>query len=89
MFTLRKISGAGIEMNFYLGKSYTLVTREKNPNDFEESCKVLHYDRTEVYGFISDEDGHTYALFPKQQNYVMANGKTVDHIASEYNLDKS
>lgn len=80
MFTLRKVSGDGIQMNFFLGKSYTLITQENNPNEFEEARKKLGYDSDEVYGFVSDHDGHIYGLFPKQQNYIMINGQTVDSI---------
>ena len=65
MFTLRKITGDGAEMNFYLGKSYTLITAERNPQDFEETRKVLGYDADETYGFASDEDGYSLVLFPK------------------------
>ena len=67
-------------MNFFLGKSYTLVTKELNPNEFKETREHLKYDEDEVYGFVSDENGHTFGLFPKQQNYIMINGKTVDYI---------
>lgn len=80
MFTLRKITGDGIEMNFYLGKSYTLITKENNPDQFEDTRKHLVYDVDEVYGFISGDDGNILGLSPKQQNYVMVNGKTVANI---------
>lgn len=80
MFTLRKITGNGAQINFYLGKSYTLLTKEHNPEEFEATRKHLGYDADETFGFVSDEDGHTFALFPKQQNYIMINGRTIDHI---------
>lgn len=80
MFTLRKMTGNGVQMNFYLGKSYTMVHHEKNPEEFEQARKKLGYDAEDVFGFVSDEDGHTFALFPKQANYIMINGKTVDYI---------
>lgn len=80
MFTLRKITGDGVELNFFLGKSYTLITEERNPKEFEEMRIHLKYDVGETYGFISGEDGNVLGLFPKQQNYIMINGQTVDHI---------
>lgn len=80
MFTLRKITGDGVELNFFLGKSYTLVTQEKNPKDFEETRKHLKYDEGETYGFVSDENGNVLGLFPKQQNFIMVGGKTVDNL---------
>ena len=33
MFTLRKITQTGVEMNFNLGDSYTLVTKYYKEND--------------------------------------------------------
>ena len=80
MFTLRKISGNGVELNFFLGRSYTLVTYDRNPKEFEELRVKMGYAVGEVYGFVSDDDGHTQSLFPKQNNYIMIGGKTIDHI---------
>lgn len=39
MFTLRKITQTGVEMNFNLGDSYTLVTKENSPEEFEKRFK--------------------------------------------------
>lgn len=80
MFTLRKIVGDDVQLNFYLGRSYTMVHHERNQKEFEELRKKLGYDEGEAFGFVSDEDGHTFALFSKQANYIMINGKTVDYI---------
>lgn len=85
MFYLRKITGDGVEMNFLLGKSYTLITQDRNKKEFEELREKLKYEVGETYGFISGEfltewQHNTLALFPKQQNYVMVAGKTIDHI---------
>jgi hypothetical protein len=80
MFTLRKITGDGVELNFFLGKSYTLILEDRNPKDFEELRTHMKYDVGETYGFVSDNDGNALALFPKQQNFIMVNGKTVDNV---------
>lgn len=80
MFTLRKITGDGVELNFFLGKSYTLITEDRNPKEFEEMRVKLAYGLDEVYGFVSDHDGQIQSLFPKQNNYIMIAGKTVDSI---------
>lgn len=87
MFTLRKISGDGVELNFFLGKSYTLITQDRTPKEFEESRLLFEYGSEEVYGFISDEGGKTLALFPRQQNYIMVDGKTVDYLKHTKNPD--
>lgn len=81
MFTLRKISGDGVEMNFFLGKSYTLVTQDKNPKEFEAMREHLKYEVGETYGFISGDDGNVLGLFPKQASFVMVSGRTVDNLS--------
>lgn len=81
MFTLRKITGDGVEMNFYLGKSYTLILQEKNPKEFQDMRQHLGYEPGETFGFISGDDGQVLGLFPKQSNYIMVGGKTVDYLS--------
>lgn len=39
MFALRKITNDGLEMNFSLGDSYTLVIKERSPKEFEDKMK--------------------------------------------------
>lgn len=80
MFTLRKITGGGAEINFFLGRSYTLITKERNPEEFRSLFDHLKYSDEPVYGFVSDEDGRSLALFSTQQNYIMVAGKTVDNL---------
>lgn len=81
MFTLRKITGGGVEMNFFLGKSYTLVLQERNPKEFEEMRQHLKYDEGQTYGFVSGDDGNVLGLFPNQSNYIMVHGRTVDNVS--------
>nr|DAH01352.1 MAG TPA: hypothetical protein [Crassvirales sp.] len=51
MFALRKITSDGLEMNFNLGDSYTLVTKDRSPKEFEDKMKDhSFYDKT--YAFI-------------------------------------
>lgn len=38
LFTLRKITKTGVEMNFDLGNHYTLITKERSP---EEGVKII------------------------------------------------
>ena len=44
MFTLRRISSEGVEMNQVLGEHYTYIDRWKCPKEFERSWK--HYAKT-------------------------------------------
>lgn len=52
MFTLRKITQTGVEMNFNLGDSYTLVTKENSPEEFEKVLKE-HPFYGDIYAFVS------------------------------------
>ena len=56
MFTLRKITNDGLEMNFSLGDSYTLVTKDRSPKEFEDKMKD-HPSYDEAYAFICWKDG--------------------------------
>ncbi len=85
MFILRKISGQGVQMNFALGKSYTLITKERNPKEFEKlafpkgksSCI-----ETCIYGFVSEEHGKLHQLSDKQKSYIMTgDGKTFANVS--------
>lgn len=85
MFTLRRISGQGVEMNFALGKTYTVVHRylayEAFAADFEKFYGKPHVadidptadeDTKRVYAFIGSDGGeNVYPLFEKQQAYIM------------------
>ena len=52
MFALRKITNDGLEMNFSLGDSYTLVTKDRSPKEFEDKMKDHpFYDK--AYAFIA------------------------------------
>jgi hypothetical protein len=87
MFILRKISGKGIEMNFSLGSSYTLVIEERNPNEFKEYLdnsykRIGAIASDKLYGIISDENGRRIELFKNQKNFIMTSGgKTFDNIS--------
>lgn len=95
MYTLRRISGQGVEMNFALGKSYTVVDRnvsyEEFRRDFERFFNKPHVadmdptsdDNTKrVYAFVGDEGGqHVYCLYTGQQAYIMTeSGSTFSNL---------
>lgn len=93
MFTLRRITKAGVQMNQAIGDSYTFVDREVCYDEFCRSFK--HYfnrdhvadldptaddDTRNVYAFV--EHVHfVQPLFKSQNNYIMtAGGKTFDNV---------
>ena len=81
MFILRRVSGAGVEMNHDLGSdSYTLITKERNEEEFERSNKAFYGkgDPDEkVYGYVGNGDGKLIPLYSNQSNYIMTEtGKT-------------
>lgn len=95
MFILRRISSHGVEMNFIIGNSYTIVTRFENYEDFKKSFKlvfgkdhVADLDKTSdsddknCFAFVSTENGDKiYPLWMNQSNYIMTeNGKTFSRI---------
>ncbi len=83
MFILRKISSDHVEMNFIVGKSYSLITESGNPNDFKRLSKSFWGKDTEVentYGFICGEF-EPLPLFKNQFNYIMTgDGKTFSNV---------
>lgn len=93
MFTLRKITGTErVEMNIFLGESYTLIDRERNKAEFERTYKVFWGDiaddptvKEELYGFVVHERngrcGEIIPLYHKHENYIMTcEGKTFANI---------
>lgn len=76
MYTLRRITLDGVEMNQELGRSYTYVDRDYAPEQFQLTYDhVLNYpheNSDEIFGFISNEDGSIIQpLWKGQQNFVM------------------
>lgn len=85
MYTLRRISSNGIEMNSALGKSYTVVNRFVSYEEFRQDFAVVFgkphvadmdenadSDTKSVYAFVGTENGDKiYPLYSKQQAYIM------------------
>lgn len=82
-------------MNFFLGKSYTVIDRFVNYEEFQR-CFNTWYGRDHVadldpsanedtkktYGFVSDSFGDLHALWMNQQNYIMTeNGATFSNLS--------
>jgi hypothetical protein len=86
MFYLRRISGNGIEMNFDLGNSYTLIDKEKNPNDFKMHEDHIGGVDAKTYAFIACHSGSiVYQLYDGQLNYIMTEGgKTFSNLTRSY-----
>lgn len=86
MFILRKITGRdGIEINFSLGESYTLVTKGMNKPEFDKVFEVHFkgvYEYEDVYGFITSEGGkEIHPLFGTQKTYIMTeSGQTFSRL---------
>lgn len=82
MFILRKISGSGVEMNFNLGDSYTLITKEHNKKEFKEMAeKNKAMQDPIIYGFVAYDNGKLLYLSSQQENYIMTeNGGTFANV---------
>lgn len=79
MYTLRRISSEGVEMNHYLGKIYTVVDSKKSPEIFKRDVEMFT-DKEGIFAIVSNEDGSfIQPLFKRQKNYIMTDsGKTLD-----------
>lgn len=91
MYTLRRISGEGAQMNQFLGNSYTLVSKELSPVGFDNSLKnhfstfcaikdAIHMQQEieKIYAFVGGEGGKVIQpLYKNQKNYIVsADGST-------------
>lgn len=91
MYTLRRISGPGVEMNFALGQSYTVVHRFISYEDFQRSFQAFYqkphvadldptadWETLNVFAFVVSENGTSvHPLYKDQQSYIMTeNGGT-------------
>jgi len=92
MFTLRRYTGSGVQMNQEIGREYTLVTRDHNPNDFArtfesnfkrplaEDAKPDSEDAT-VYAFVGS-GSFIQALYKNQTAYIMSEtGQTFANVS--------
>lgn len=88
-FILRRISGQGAEMTKVLGKSYTLVTKDKSPEQFQADFKQIfdkyYIEGTSdelVFAIISNDDGTlVQPLYTNQKNYIMtSDGRTFSKV---------
>lgn len=79
MFALRKITKDGLEMNFNLGDSYTLVTKDRSPKEFEDKMKDHpFYDKAYAFIYWKDE---ILPLYKNQHNYIVSeNGTTYSNL---------
>ena len=79
MFALRKISSNGGEINFDLGDYYSLITKERSPEEFEDKMKD-HPFYNEIYAFIIYKD-EMLPLYKNQKNYIVSeNGTTYSNL---------
>lgn len=86
MYTLRKITGEGVQMNFNLGNSYSVVTLEANEEQFKKEYELFwnekHSEKSETYAFVSYEGGNVLPLYKNQFNYIMTDsGKTFSNLS--------
>lgn len=79
MFALRKILSNGGEINFDLGDYYSLITKERSPEELKIKMKD-HPNYDEAYAFIYWKDG-VLPLYRGQQNYIVSeNGATYSNL---------
>jgi len=95
MYTLRRISSTGVEMNHAIGDNYTFIHREYNSDEFRRNFELVFEkphvadlddtsddDTKNVYAFVCHHSGSIIQpLYKKQSNYIMTeNGKTFSNL---------
>lgn len=94
MFTLRRFTGNGVQMNQAVGNEYTFIHRERNPEDFKLSFEI-YFEKAHVADLDPTADNDTkdcYAfvvngsfvqpLYKQQESFIMtAGGKTFDNVS--------
>lgn len=94
MFTLRRYSKFGVQMNQEIGDNYSFIERECNYNEFcinfERFFKKGHVadldptadqDTKDVYAFIGN-GSVLHPLYKNEHNYIMSSsGKTFDNVS--------
>lgn len=96
MFTLRRISGDGVEMNHILGNGYTFIHKLVNEDEFKktfaihfkkelpkEDDNVQSFDDENCYAFVSGQNGsYIQPLYKNQKNFIMtSDGTTFDNVS--------
>jgi hypothetical protein len=78
MFALRRITRSKLEHNFALGESYTVVDREKNPDEFQRTMSGdtpdPEKDDKDIFGFVIGHPSkmpQAIALYRGTDNYIM------------------
>lgn len=83
MFVLRRYSSDGVEINSEIGISYTIISKNHNPEQFEKSRELHKDDDPELFAYIygnSLENGYQ-PLYRRQESYIMTgSGKTFCHL---------
>ncbi len=94
MFTLRRMTVTGVEMNRAVGDEYTLLDRERNYNEFADFFKH-HFkkehvadmddkadcDTKECYAFVIN-GSFVQPLYKVQKAYIMtSDGKTFSNLS--------
>lgn len=92
MFTLRRISQNGVQMNYQIGHEYTLIMREYNYRDFAETFELKFKrpladdnkpdsDDASIHAFLVN-GSEILPLYRDQPAYIMSeNGTTFDNVS--------
>lgn len=68
-------------MNFYLGENYSLITKEKNKEEFEHARESMNFADC-IYAFLTDSNAKMHQLSDKQKSFIMTKeGKTFANVS--------
>jgi len=87
MFILRRIDSEFGEINTNLGDYYALISKEKNPEKFNETVKLWEKDVIEEINAVvvfDDDNGLIIPIYNESQYYVMtSDGRTFANISNK------
>lgn len=85
MFYLRRVTQEGVEINQFVGESYTLVHKDYTPEEFKRLHKEMFLGEdinpdSICFAFVCN-GGFVQPLYSLQRNYIMTEtGKTFSFI---------
>ena len=84
MFILRRITRDGLETNTCLDVYYTLILKDKNPDEFHDrTAQWERADLLDVYGLVCvDDEESIMPLYTDSKYYIMTSeGKTFSNVS--------
>lgn len=83
MYTLRTVTKTGVELNYCLGKKYSVIKEADSPEEFKELQSLTDGSNLNkiTYGYVKDEYGITMPLHNVSKHYIVTeSGSTLERL---------